>query len=57
MTFTKADPIKVQKGQHRPDFLPPCTISYAYEKYFTKHPLNFYLLKVTKFHGDSVKEC
>ena len=57
MTFTKADPIKVQKGQHRPDFLPPCTISYAYKKYFTKHPLNFYLLKGTKFHGDSVKEC
>ena len=40
---------------HTPDFLLPCTLPYAYKK-ITKNPLNYYLLKVKKFHGDSVKK-
>jgi len=37
-------------------FFPPCTLHYKSKKYFlTKNPLNYYSLKVTKFHGDSVK--
>ena len=39
---------------HRPDFLPPCTQPYALKK-FDKEFLNYYSLKVTKFHGDSDK--
>jgi len=34
----------------------PCTLPYELKKYFsTKNPLNYYLLKVTKFRGDSAK--
>jgi len=42
---------------HRPDFFPPCTLPYKLKKniFLTKNPLNYYALKVTKFHGDSVK--
>ena len=40
---------------HTSDFLLPCTLPYAYKK-ITKNPLNYYLLKVKKFHGDSVKK-
>ena len=39
---------------HRPDFLPPCTQPYALKKFY-KEFLNYYSLKVTKFHGDSDK--
>ena len=31
-----------------------CTLPHVLKKY-TKNPLNFYSLKVTNFHGDSVK--
>ena len=42
---------------HRPDFFPPSTIPYKLKKYFfTKNPLNYYSLKFTKLHGDSVKK-
>ena len=42
------------KFLHRPDFLPPCTLTsnQCIKNKFTK---NFYLLKVTTFHGESVK--
>ena len=38
-------------------FFPPCTLPYKLKKniFLTKNPLNYYSLKVTKFHGDSVK--
>ena len=38
-------------------FFPPCTLPYKLKKniFFTKNPLNYYSLKVTKFHDDSVK--
>ena len=38
-------------------FIPPCTLPYKLKKniFLTKNPLNYYSLKVTKFHGDSVK--
>ena len=32
-------------------FFPPCALPYK----FHKNPLNYYSLKITKFHGDSVK--
>ena len=36
---------------HRPDFLLPCTLYYAFKKMFLqKNHFNFYSLKVTKFH-------
>ena len=41
---------------HRLDFSLHFTLPYALKKkMFTKYPLNFYSLKVTKFHSDSVK--
>ena len=38
-------------------FFPPCTLHYKFKKkqILTKNPLNYYSFKVTKFHGDSVK--
>ena len=41
----------------RPDFFPPCTLPYKLKEniFVTKIPLNYFSLKVTKFHGDSVK--
>ena len=33
----------------------PYPMQYAWEKKFTKNPLNYFLLKVKQFHGDSVK--
>ena len=39
---------------HRPDFLPPFTLPYAL-KNLTKNPLNYYSLRITKFHGDCDK--
>ena len=36
------------------NLFPPCTLPYKSKK-LTKNPLNYYSLKVTKFHGDSVK--
>ena len=30
-------------------------VSYHYKTILTRNPLNYYSLKVTKFHGDSVK--
>ena len=39
---------------HRPDFLPPYTLPYELKK-IDKNPLNYYALKVTKFHGYSEK--
>ena len=41
---------------HRPDFFPPCPYPINKNKnFFSKNVLNYYSLKVTKFHGDSVK--
>ena len=42
---------------HRPDFFPPCTLPCKFKKniFLTTNPPNYYSLKVTKFHGDSVK--
>ena len=41
---------------HRPDFFPPYTLPYKLKKkIFSKNPLIYYSLTVTKFHSDSVK--
>ena len=39
----------------RPGFFPPCTEPYALKIFFYKNPLNYFSLKITKFHSDSVK--
>ena len=39
---------------HTTDFLP--LEPYPMHKKITKNPLNYYLLKVKKFHGESVKK-
>ena len=40
---------------HRPDFFHPVPYPVNQKKYFFLTNLNYYLLKFTKFHGDSVK--
>ena len=37
------------------NFFLPCTLPYNLKKNLPKNPLNYYSLKVKKFHGDSVK--